>query len=63
MVRIQWAEINDKSAIHEHKLRCVFLPGRDAIPEESSANGGNAGDVSRFEDSVSLDVGVLSHIS
>ncbi|GHJ85014.1 hypothetical protein NliqN6_1416 [Naganishia liquefaciens] len=46
-----WAEINDKSAIHEHKLRCVFLPGRDAIPEESGANGTNAGDVSRFEDS------------
>lgn len=42
-----WAEISDKSSIHEHKLRCVFLPGRDSIPEES--NG--AGDVSRFEDS------------
>ncbi|KAJ9098278.1 hypothetical protein QFC21_004607 [Naganishia friedmannii] len=42
-----WAEITDKSSIHEHKLRCVFLPGRDSIPEES--NG--AGDVSRFEDS------------
>ncbi|KAJ9114153.1 hypothetical protein QFC20_001669 [Naganishia adeliensis] len=41
-----WAEITDKSLIHEHKLRCVFLAGRDAIPEESGA-----GDVSRFEDS------------
>lgn len=46
----QWAEITDKSLIHEHKLRCVFLPGRDAIPEEA---GTGAGDVSRFEDSVS----------
>jgi hypothetical protein len=45
---VQWAEITDKSLIHEHKLRCVFLAGRDAIPEESGA-----GDVSRFEDSVS----------
>ncbi|KAJ9117576.1 hypothetical protein QFC22_004426 [Naganishia vaughanmartiniae] len=43
-----WSEITDKSSIHEHKLRCVFLPGRGAIPEEAH-NG--AGDVSRFEDS------------
>ncbi|KAJ9110248.1 hypothetical protein QFC19_001651 [Naganishia cerealis] len=43
-----WAEISDKTSIHEHKLRCVFLPGRDSIPEEA---GPGAGDVSRFEDS------------
>lgn len=58
--RQQWANVEkaDKSAIHEQKLKCVYLPAEDGvatngIPEEAE----DAGDKSRMDESVSVVVG------
>jgi hypothetical protein len=51
----QWSEIEklDRSAIHEQKIRCVYLAEDASIPEGAAIG---AGDVSHLNESVSAGV-------
>lgn len=63
---IQWAqtEKTNKTAIHEQKIKCAYLPAEDGstgvngIPEENEEPA--SGEPSRIEESVSVPVSVFA---